>query len=182
MSSHDPQILKVTTSRRRRGSAQETFVVRKALFNGYRVESSAPGVPKRQGWRDELDLERFDSPTPKKIETRLRRRGGRRKGRVLKLYQGETLIAVMSCHIDRGQNIVVLHLDSAGLRADRELQMRMLLKALGDLNARREGKRARKSILWHPHNQQQMRLARDLGFTEVARPGIGRELPCLRRP
>ena len=182
MNQHFPQILKVEVSRsNRRRSAQETFVVHKTLFNGYRIESSASGVPKSQSWRDELDLERFEPPTPEKIEMRLLRRGGRKKGRVLKLYQAETLIAVLSCHIDRKGHIVILHADSAGLRADRELQLRILLKVLRDLNARRDRKLANKEILWRPHDQQQMRLAQDLDFTEVARPGSGRELPYLRK-
>lgn len=182
MINYRPKILKVGVTRHPRRSPQETFEVSRTLFSGYRVESSAISLPKSQGWRDELDLEGFKPPTPEKIEARLLRRGGRKKGRVLKLYQQQTMIAVLSCHIDPNASIVVLHADSCGLSADRGLQLKLLVKALADVNAHRERKRAKKPILWKPHSAEQMRLAGSLGFTEIAQPGCGRKLPVLRRP
>jgi hypothetical protein len=180
MSGIRPEVLKVTAYRRRRKTTQETFELAKILFNGYRVESSALTTARNQKWRDEIDLLEFPKPTPERIEKRLRRHSGRKKGRVLKLYQAESLVAVLSLHIDRKGHVVVLHAASRGLSADREMQLRILLSKLGQLNRRRAAGLRDKPLLWHPQDLEQMSLAKELGFDTVHQHGNGNKLPVLR--
>jgi hypothetical protein len=177
------RILKVTVERPRRfrkGPRQERFEIRHPLFDGYRLESSSLSLPGTSSQRDARDLLAFPEPTATRVERRLTHRRGRRKGRILKLYQGAALIGVLSFHIDRKGRIVILHAQTRGLRSQRQLQIKLLLKGLRDLNEKRVAHRARKAILWRPADAEQMSLARQLGFTETAERGKGKELPVLK--